>query len=325
MFENLLGQNEILHTLKSDLEADRLPPAILFSGPPGSGKITAALELARVLSCTTNKAGRPVGAQTTKTVGGTGANYATLKLAFDAINTGTITGAITLQITGSTTETVSAVLNASGSGSANYSSVSIYPTLTGKTISGNIAGPLIDLNGADYVVFDGRVNAAGAVKDLTITNTNTGYASSTVRLIGSAANNTLKYCTIKGSGMSSSAGIIFFSSAATGSGNDGNLVDQNNITADAAGRPVNAVYSEGTASRENSENTISNNNIYNFLNNSTDYVCAPLSLCIWRFNQHWCARWLCTTPDAWHLCADRCIYARRHSIWPCRRHEEGPH
>ena len=63
MFENLLGQNEILHTLKSDLEADRLPPAILFSGPPGSGKITAALELARVLSCTTNKAGRPVGAQ----------------------------------------------------------------------------------------------------------------------------------------------------------------------------------------------------------------------------------------------------------------------
>lgn len=55
MFENLLGQDEALKALKSDAEADRLPPAILFSGPPGAGKLTAALELARVLSC-----GRPV-------------------------------------------------------------------------------------------------------------------------------------------------------------------------------------------------------------------------------------------------------------------------
>ena len=51
MFENLLGQAEVLEALRSDLESQRLPPAILFSGPPGSGKTTAALELARVLSC----------------------------------------------------------------------------------------------------------------------------------------------------------------------------------------------------------------------------------------------------------------------------------
>ena len=51
MFENLLGQDEVLQALKSDVEADRLPPAILFSGPLASGKLTAALELARVLSC----------------------------------------------------------------------------------------------------------------------------------------------------------------------------------------------------------------------------------------------------------------------------------
>jgi DNA polymerase-3 subunit gamma/tau len=63
VFENLLGQNEVLKTLKSDVEADRLPPAILFSGPPGSGKITAALELARALSCTLASEGRPAAAR----------------------------------------------------------------------------------------------------------------------------------------------------------------------------------------------------------------------------------------------------------------------
>ena len=36
--------------------------------------------------------------QVTKTVGAAGADYATLKLAFDAVNSGTLTGTITLQV-----------------------------------------------------------------------------------------------------------------------------------------------------------------------------------------------------------------------------------
>jgi DNA polymerase III subunit gamma/tau len=51
MFENILGQDEVLAPLRADIEGDCLPPALLLSGPPGSGKLTAALELARVLSC----------------------------------------------------------------------------------------------------------------------------------------------------------------------------------------------------------------------------------------------------------------------------------
>jgi DNA polymerase-3 subunit gamma/tau len=51
VFENLLAQTEAKAALKADLESGRLPPAILLSGPPASGKMTAALEVARVLSC----------------------------------------------------------------------------------------------------------------------------------------------------------------------------------------------------------------------------------------------------------------------------------
>jgi DNA polymerase-3 subunit gamma/tau len=51
VFENLLAQDDIRDRLKSDIRADRLPPTLLFTGAPGSGKMTAALELARALSC----------------------------------------------------------------------------------------------------------------------------------------------------------------------------------------------------------------------------------------------------------------------------------
>jgi hypothetical protein len=206
-----------------------------------------------------------INAQTTKTVG-SGGNYTTLRAAFVAINSGTITGAITLQIISGTTETASNVLNASGTGSANYTSVTIYPTGSGYTISGNLTAPLIDLNGADNITIDGRVNATGALKNLIITNTNTGTSASTIRFINSAQNNTVKYCTLKGSETSATNGIVLFSTSTAGTGNDGIVIDNCNITCNATSRPLNAIYSAGTGSRENSGNTISNNNIYDFLN-----------------------------------------------------------
>ncbi|HIW36379.1 MAG TPA: DNA polymerase III [Candidatus Treponema faecavium] len=50
MFENLLYQNAAAQ-LSRDIEQNRLPNAVLLSGPAASGKLTCALELARVLSC----------------------------------------------------------------------------------------------------------------------------------------------------------------------------------------------------------------------------------------------------------------------------------
>ncbi len=52
MYENLLDQDGIKASLSGDVGSGSVPPALLFSGPPASGKMTAALETARVLSCT---------------------------------------------------------------------------------------------------------------------------------------------------------------------------------------------------------------------------------------------------------------------------------
>jgi hypothetical protein len=205
--------------------------------------------------------------------------YPTLKAAFDKINDGTHKGIITITINGSTTETASAVLYHSGYTPAmaigsSYSSVSIYPTFSGLSISGNLASPLIDLNGADNVTIDGRVNATGSTKDLIITNTSTSSTAgtSTIRFINDATSNTAKYCTIKGSSTATvSGGIVFFSTSTGSTGNDGNLIDNNNITSSAdANRPLYAVVSIGTAAKQNSNNTISNNNIYDFLNRTAE-------------------------------------------------------
>lgn len=51
MFENLLAQDAVRASLSGDIGRNSVPPALLFSGPPASGKLTAALETARTLSC----------------------------------------------------------------------------------------------------------------------------------------------------------------------------------------------------------------------------------------------------------------------------------
>ncbi|GHV75747.1 hypothetical protein AGMMS49942_05680 [Spirochaetia bacterium] len=50
MFENVLGQ-PVISLLREDIRGLKLAPSLLFSGPPASGKGSAALELGRILSC----------------------------------------------------------------------------------------------------------------------------------------------------------------------------------------------------------------------------------------------------------------------------------
>jgi DNA polymerase-3 subunit delta' len=51
MFENIIGQAAAVDSLRRELAEGRLPGAVLLAGPPYAGKLSVALEIARVLTC----------------------------------------------------------------------------------------------------------------------------------------------------------------------------------------------------------------------------------------------------------------------------------
>lgn len=136
--------------------------------------------------------------------------YATLGLAFDAINAGTHTGDIAIEICGSTTEAGPSFLNSSGAGPASYTSVQIYPLIDDAIISANtgVGRGVIELNGADNVTIDGDNPATeGTNRNLTITNTSgatTNYTS-VIRLVTSASVTSVNNVTIRNLNLNGSA------------------------------------------------------------------------------------------------------------------------
>ncbi|MBN2681915.1 MAG: hypothetical protein JXR58_05370 [Bacteroidales bacterium] len=190
--------------------------------------------------------------------------YKNLKPAFDDINNGVFKGEIAIMIYDNISETSSCVLNASGTGNSDYSSILMYPAANNITISTTLSGSLIHFLGADNVTIDGRANLIGDAA-LTIQNLeNSNSNARTLRFENSAENNSIRYCNIKGSSPATSAGVIFFSNSSSGNGNCNNTIEYCNIT-NAGSRPSNLIYSAGTVGRRNSNISIINNNFSNFL------------------------------------------------------------
>jgi DNA polymerase III subunit gamma/tau len=52
MFENIIGQEPVVSRLRTEISAGILPATLMFHGPDYAGKSSAALELARSLTCT---------------------------------------------------------------------------------------------------------------------------------------------------------------------------------------------------------------------------------------------------------------------------------
>ncbi|MCG8569370.1 MAG: hypothetical protein MJB14_04450 [Spirochaetes bacterium] len=55
MFENILGQESVLNLLQNDIQKKSLNNSMIFHGEKYTGKLTTALELARVLNCLENR------------------------------------------------------------------------------------------------------------------------------------------------------------------------------------------------------------------------------------------------------------------------------
>lgn len=200
------------------------------------------------------------GASASVTVNPGGGSYATLQGAFDAINAGTHQGVISISVVSDTTETATAVLNASGNGAASYSSITIQPSGgAARTISGSVAGPLIDLNGATNVTIDG-LNSGG--NSLTISNSDASTLASTVRFINDASANTIMRSTLLGS--TTGLGVVNFGTVST-AGNNGNTISQCSIGPAGTNYPLNGIYSVAPTGA-NSGNTITANSIYNYFN-----------------------------------------------------------
>ncbi len=51
MFENIIGQDLVISTLRNQMENKCFPQAVLFYGPNYTGKLSTALEVARALTC----------------------------------------------------------------------------------------------------------------------------------------------------------------------------------------------------------------------------------------------------------------------------------
>jgi DNA polymerase-3 subunit gamma/tau len=59
VFEDVIGQDHVIHTLVNAIKTDRLAHAYLFSGPRGVGKTSIARILAKALTCAEGKPGIP--------------------------------------------------------------------------------------------------------------------------------------------------------------------------------------------------------------------------------------------------------------------------
>jgi parallel beta-helix repeat protein len=208
----------------------------------------------------------------------TGGTYPTLKSAFDDINSGILTGAVQLDVIGDCAEVpvvgaASMTLNASGTGSASYSSVLIQPSggAARNIIGSSTAGfPMIDFNGADNVTING-LNAGG--NSLTISNTtvSTTAQTGTIRFINDATSNTIQLATINGAATGATTGTIIFGTTTGTAGNDNNTVTACNIGPVGATFPANGILSNGTTTSQATRNSglqITSNNIFDFFTNT---------------------------------------------------------
>lgn len=195
--------------------------------------------------------------------------YLNLKTAFDEINNGTHAGAISISITGNTTETSTCILNASGTGNSSYSSITISPSggqtriISGAAASGSA---LIHFKGADNITINGKANNLGDSLFIVNTTISNSTLTSTILYNDGASNNSITNCKILGSTQSNTAGIITIGGDVNvnGTGNDNISIINNWISGNSSNFAKYCIYSTGVVGKLNDSISIDGNSIYNY-------------------------------------------------------------
>lgn len=225
----------------------------------------------RVLAGNANCGGTPLtGNQTTLsgtmcgvyTIGPTGA-YPSLTAAVAAVATNGVNCPLIFEFQAayvSTVETFPIVIPFLGNGPAT--TITARPELGATNLSiTSSATQTIDFSGATYFSFDGRPGGVGSVSELTIDNSST--TGNAVRFINDAQSDGLNFMKIRGVNTSVTSGVINFGNAAS-SGNSNNFITNSDLTSGATNAAVLIYGSNSIANTTNSNNTISNNMLYNW-------------------------------------------------------------
>jgi hypothetical protein len=237
---------------------DKATPANIGSSP--SGAVASNVNTVTTPPATPNSYSISTTLSGTFTVG-SGGTYPTLTAAVNAYNTSCLGGPVVFSLisaTYTTGETFPLVIQANSFASVTNTltikpAVGVSPSVTTDT-------SVFILNGATYISIDGSNTSGGVTRNLTLSNTRTS-GGSTVVFINGASNNTLRNTIVKG--VSTSFGVVQMSTSSAATGNNNNLIQNNEITKGVSS-PVAGIYNTGTAGKPNTGNIYSANKIYDF-------------------------------------------------------------
>lgn len=213
---------------------------------------------------------------------GVGGTFPTLTAAVNAYNIGCLAGPTLFSLLNASypSETFPITINAHPSASA-INTLTIKPTQANTLLSVSSSGPVIMLNGADYVTIDGSIGSTAnsgcppltaATRDLNIVNVNTSSSAAVIWLRSNGSgqgctNNVIKNCQLSlGANQSTTAAdnycIISCGSSISiapppdGLGNDNNLFENNSLEKAAWG-----IFLRGGLGASNTGNVIRQNTV----------------------------------------------------------------
>ncbi|HOD55524.1 MAG TPA: hypothetical protein PKJ08_13430, partial [Candidatus Cloacimonadota bacterium] len=206
------------------------------------------------------------------TIGSTG-NFQSIQAAINHIAANVLTNNIDIiiQSTYSVSNETFPITISSNFNTSIYSVT--FKTLASISLQSTTTEPVLILDGCKNVVFDGRIDGSG--QNITLSNTN--VSGNVIQLKNSANNNTLRNLNIKGINSSTSSGLVLFSTAGAGTGNNNNTVEYCNISreiTDPVKYPCNLIYSAGTLNSPNTGNIIQHNKLFDYTktdNANSDY------------------------------------------------------